>query len=120
MEKPIEDFYLRGSTVRSCKACRNEAARAARNNPRYWLWKRIARSKVQDITVDELEEALIQAAGVCPSCGRTERELCLDHDHQTGRYRGLLCQDCNMALGYLKDNPRVLRWLADYLENHGG
>lgn len=40
----------------------------------------------------------------------------VDHDHHTGKVRGLLCSGCNLALGAVKDSPLTLRRLADYLE----
>jgi hypothetical protein len=40
----------------------------------------------------------------------------IDHDHDTGRVRGVLCKHCNTALGYARDDPATLRALADYLE----
>lgn len=43
------------------------------------------------------------------------RELCLDHDHTTGKFRGFLCQGCNLALGHLQDDVRRLQQLIDYL-----
>ena len=45
--------------------------------------------------------------------------LCVDHDHITGYFRGLLCGHCNTALGMFKDRPELLRKAADYLENNG-
>lgn len=46
--------------------------------------------------------------GCCHLCGVSELELdkrlCVDHDHQTGEFRGWLCWDCNVGLGKLKDN----------------
>lgn len=39
-----------------------------------------------------------------------------DHDHATGKFRGWLCNGCNVALGNVYDNPETLRKLADYLE----
>lgn len=39
-----------------------------------------------------------------------------DHDHKTGKPRGILCRNCNMALGYMCDDPSRLRLAADYLE----
>ena len=67
--------------------------------------------------------ALFEAQGQkCASCGTTEFDghgPCVDHDHSTGRIRGILCNSCNMAEGYLKSDPARARNLADYLEKHG-
>jgi hypothetical protein len=43
------------------------------------------------------------------------RDLHVDHDHGTGRYRGVLCRDCNLALGLLKDSPARMEKLARYV-----
>lgn len=49
--------------------------------------------------------------------GRTPR-LAVDHDHKTGKIRGLLCRLCNRdVLGHFGDDPEALRRLADYVEN---
>ena len=45
--------------------------------------------------------------------------FCVDHDHVTGRVRGLLCTPCNKGMGILRDDPQLLRRLADYLEGGG-
>jgi hypothetical protein len=50
-----------------------------------------------------------------PGCGSSTR-LCVDHDHTTGRIRGILCHKCNLAAGHMGDSPARLRALADYLE----
>lgn len=51
----------------------------------------------------------------CPGdCKR--RASVLDHSHVTNALRGMLCPQCNLALGYAADDPTVLRALADYLE----
>lgn len=49
---------------------------------------------------------------VCDAPGRTV----FDHCHKKGHFRGWLCNNCNTALGFAKDDPTVLRKLADYLE----
>lgn len=51
----------------------------------------------------------------CEICGSTKR-ICYDHNHQSGIFRGWLCNACNVALGCVSDNPETLRKLADYLE----
>ncbi|MGY1858515.1 endonuclease VII domain-containing protein [Modestobacter sp. SYSU DS0290] len=56
-------------------------------------------------------------ADACAICGAAAPEH-LDHDHQTGRVRALLCQRCNQGLGLLQDDPSVLRAAADYVEEH--
>jgi hypothetical protein len=47
-------------------------------------------------------------------CGRPARDL--DHCHLTHAFRGWLCHQCNVALGMARDQPALLRALADYLE----
>ena len=44
--------------------------------------------------------------------------LVVDHCHKNKEFRGLICQSCNMALGNAKDNPEILRKLADYLDDY--
>jgi hypothetical protein len=43
----------------------------------------------------------------------------LDHSHITGKIRGWLCDNCNTAIGKLKESPEVLRRAADWVENDG-
>lgn len=52
---------------------------------------------------------------VCEICG-SDKRICYDHDHTTGKHRGWLCDNCNKALGHVRDNAATLRALADYLE----
>lgn len=58
----------------------------------------------------------------CVTCNRHEsdltRRLAVDHCHQTGKVRGLLCASCNRILGMVRENPQTLRHLAVYLEYH--
>lgn len=64
---------------------------------------------------------LDEQGGVCGVCkkshwGGRHGTPHVDHDHKTGRVRGILCQKCNIALGMVDDNPSIARSLANYLE----
>ena len=72
-----------------------------------------------------LYEGILGAqGGACAICRadtpRVDRSLfCLDHDHDSGRVRGLLCVKCNVGLGTFQDDPKVLQAAIDYLKEHG-
>ncbi len=52
----------------------------------------------------------------CSICGEApKRKLYIDHDHQTTKFRGLICHHCNLGLGSFKDNPKILQRAIDYL-----
>ncbi len=74
------------------------------------------------VALEEYEAMVQDADGKCPICGEAQSPpfevLDLDHDHITGKVRGLLCRACNLALGGARDDPRILRALADYIEHH--
>lgn len=66
------------------------------------------------LTLEQYQEMLEAAQGVCPIC-KQERKLVVDHDHKTGRVRGLLCQRCNLGIGLLGDDSQTLSNASDYL-----
>lgn len=76
------------------------------------------------ITEAQLNALLEKQGGCCAICGNTEpvinkggvQKLSVDHCHATGKIRGLLCSVCNHLLGQAKDNVKVLRAAAVYLE----
>ncbi len=69
--------------------------------------------RVYGISLQEYNAMFVGA--LCSICGSNER-LVLDHCHKTNRKRGVLCSDCNTAIGMMGDNPQRLRWAAEYLE----
>lgn len=71
------------------------------------------------LTPEEYIEILVSQGGVCKICGNPPSgrfSLSVDHDHETGKVRGLLCGNCNFAIGLMRDNPALLRKSAQYLE----
>ena len=59
---------------------------------------------------------LSNQGGKCAICGETpEKDLYIDHDHSTGRVRGLLCVRCNTGIGWFRDNPVYLHNAEKYL-----
>lgn len=71
------------------------------------------------ITLEKYNEMFEKQGGMCGICGRHQSELKtslhVDHDHQTGKIRGLLCTNCNTALGLLKENQDTLFSAQVYL-----
>lgn len=54
----------------------------------------------------------------CAICWEEPEILVVDHDHTTGKVRGLLCNGCNRAIGFVEESARVARSMADYLDRH--
>ena len=78
------------------------------------------------ISPEEYRRRTEEQDGRCAICGRKPGKnvrahwggkLCVDHDHETGKIRGLLCNDCNLAVGYGKTEEIMLR-AARYLRDH--
>jgi hypothetical protein len=78
--------------------------------------------RVYDITVKEYEHMRFLQKGRCCICGIHESEhksrLYVDHDHDTGKVRGLLCHKCNTGLGFLCDSIEILEKALVYLKNN--
>jgi hypothetical protein len=71
------------------------------------------------ITIAEYDRMFEEQGGVCAICGEPrpeERTLHVDHDHETGVIRGLLCFRCNNALGDLREEYELFQRAADYLD----
>lgn len=82
-------------------------------------------NRTYGISREELEEMIDEQDGRCLICGvelllggHDNNSSCIDHDHETGKIRGILCRTCNRGIGLLKDNVNVLRRAADYIERN--
>lgn len=75
--------------------------------------------KKYNLTVDEYTTLLKAQKGVCAICGEEcTRRLAVDHNHTTGKVRGLLCNNCNRGIGHLQDNSNLLKKAAEYIDHH--
>jgi len=116
------------------------SARKFRHTQSYKDWRKKYRSGIEPqkqrrnyefkrkfgITIDDYVIMFKQQNGVCAICKQKEtftmkgitHSLAVDHNHITGKIRGLLCRSCNQALGHLKDNLDSLRQAIKYLEEY--
>lgn len=99
---------------------REIARQRYRDNP---IQARVSSWRYQgiEITVSEFERMMAEQSGLCLICDKPEADngkaLAVDHDHETGKVRGLLCDRCNQGLGRFKDSPELLRRALLYLGN---
>jgi hypothetical protein len=123
--KPLDQFARRTGGLdlqAQCKACRSrhKRARYAKNATLRRIQAQRARKRSYGLSAAEFDAMLCEQAGRCKACddpfGPGSHDAHVDHDHKTGRVRGLLCQGCNMAIGYAKDSGARLRLVAAYLE----
>lgn len=119
------DKHIQAKLNKAWYAANREYARASqkmwRNSPsgaRYRFEKLL---KKHGITAFDWATAWNEQGGQCVGCLKPldgGQKTCVDHCHQTGAMRGLLCARCNISIGSLGDCPATLRRLADYLDAH--
>lgn len=71
------------------------------------------------IDQEQYDQMFEAQQGCCAICGSDETQwgrLAVDHNHETGEVRGLLCFNCNTSIGKMGDSPELLRKAAEYLE----
>ncbi len=76
---------------------------------------------IYGITIEQFDEMLKKQKNKCAICKTnkpTGKGFGVDHNHRTGKIRGILCHHCNIALGGFKDSPELLREAISYLEKY--
>lgn len=118
----IEDFYKLGRNKDGfetiCKTCRRLKNKAWYESNKQAHARSIRPSSIYrrfGISEAEYDEFFIKQ----PFCGicKKDYDLCLDHDHNSKEIRGVLCRQCNSALGLFKDNVNILKGAVQYLES---
>jgi len=90
------------------------STRHGKDNPNYKHGKSNRYAKY-GVTKDWFEARSRTYGNKCEICRETLAKPCIDHDHATGDARGILCSNCNTALGLLKDDPKVIEAARNYL-----
>lgn len=126
--KPIDSFAKHSQKIDghmyTCKDCRRAKHKTKYDNdPDYRASYRNSKLKHKyGIDIDEYEALMQLQAGGCAICGGLHSKglnLVVDHDHQTGEVRGLLCDKCNSGIGLFGDDITKLRLAIRYLELGG-
>lgn len=149
LEKPISEFGIakqyRGGHRHQCKSCCSKFYRTKpETQKRYYKthkdkiqkiaseWRRNHPENIRTIkkreklkrnygmSLEAYREMFDIQNGKCITCLREYPSLCVDHNHTTGMVRGLLCNHCNVALGFVNDNIKILRRMIIYLKKKGG
>lgn len=130
LTKPLEFFNKKAASkdgyTLCCKTCKKEDAKARYDkNPNVYrertkATQRVYTAKKFGLTLDDLSSLYIEQNSSCAICGISEKDhgkyLAIDHCHQTGRVRGLLCMACNTGLGNFKDRADLLALAIQYLK----
>jgi hypothetical protein len=103
-----------------CRPCDNLKKRDDAERYRERLNKRAREKYIQKygMTIEDYDAMLETQGGVCAICAgpnQRDRRFDVDHDHKTGRVRGLLCSRCNVGIGLFKDNQGMLSSAIVYL-----
>lgn len=122
IKKPESDFY---KNHRNCKICHKEIVTIykQKNTLKVALSDRKHKiSKKYNVSIDDYNLMLTTQNGKCAICGsdsigrKGAKYFNIDHCHTTGKVRGLLCHNCNIILGKIKDSRDWLKNAIKYLD----
>jgi len=124
-EKPISSFVKNpkcseGRTY-ECISCRNEYMNGVYKEKTYNTKRKHLLKKNYGMTLEDYNKMWTEQSGKCAICNKHEQELgnvlFVDHCHNTGKVRGLLCRNCNTGIGLLQEDLNIILSAAKYLEN---
>ena len=129
--KPLSSFWadkiLRSGYCSQCKNCKGSRHKKWRDSLRGNASREKAyreqtwRNEGFKLTVAEYDSKYIKQKGRCAICGKHQSEmknkLSVDHNHATGRVRGLLCGGCNLYIGILETNSNKFQKAQKYLKH---
>jgi hypothetical protein len=121
-ELPITEFYIKTNKITGncrfnspCKKCFD----SKRDKNYYKIYNRKLKYNLSEAQYDNM---LLEQNNCCAICGvhkdNNKKEFSVDHCHENGKIRGLLCNNCNVALGLFKDNINIMKNAVVYLNNN--
>jgi hypothetical protein len=125
--KPLDSYYKRSGNrdgldnrCKPCEKARNKAWTSANPDKVRTAGKRYVLRAKYGITVEQYDELLAAQGGLCACCGSDSPRgrgtyFPVDHDHDTGEVRGLLCTPCNVGIGALGDTEEGVLRALEYL-----
>lgn len=120
----VPENFLKNT--RTCKTCAYRRSKdwTSRNKDKYRAYARKTKmskhyqAKKYGITPEKYAEMVVERNNLCDICKLPEKRkkrISIDHNHSTGKVRGLLCDSCNNGIGKLRDDPTLLISAANYL-----
>jgi len=128
IEKSLDEYHKRANRpcgVRSqCKKCYLEYPKKLKRRDNYM--RNYDLNKQYGIDIDEYNLMFENQKGCCKICNKHiselnskhKKNLCVDHNHETGKVRGLLCDKCNRGLGLFCDDENLLYKAMEYLNRN--
>ena len=125
--KPLDEYYFVKRTQKHTAACKQctcvDAKRWREANPE--LFRQSIRKnqllRQYGLTLEEYDVLKESQSGGCAICGATpDTNLRVDHDHATGKIRGLLCHHCNTGLGMFREDVALMLKAIVYLSENRG
>jgi len=122
VEKPLTEYWnsktRKSGKCPQCKSCMREHKSRQEITPA----ERTRRYKLKSkfgITVEQYDQMVVAQGNQCKICrcelAANRKSWDIDHCHNTGKVRGLLCNPCNQGLGMFKDNPDIIQSAINYL-----
>ncbi len=112
--KPLSEFWKHGRE-NYCKACKK-----LKRNPE--VYKRAYLKHFYNLPLEKYNKMFEEQNGCCAICNGHQstfkKALHVDHDHETGKIRGLLCNSCNKGIGFLLDDSKILLSASQYLKSY--
>lgn len=113
--KPTSEYFAKGNSTQAfCKPCSLVKHKVWSDANRHVLADS-KRQRAYGLKRGEYDQMVAKQKGRCKICKEETAKMHVDHCHDTGKVRGLLCQRCNTGIGQLRHSPRILKAAAHYL-----